>query len=80
MKAKKSSLENRMWKVHTSKTVTLLLAVSFLALGAAAGTGAEVFKFAEKGDWTIALTFADGSHPYEAKITIERDECVIFIR
>lgn len=48
--------------------------------GVAGGTGAEAFKFTAKGDWTVALTFADGSHPYEAKITIERDECVMFIR
>ena len=48
--------------------------------GVAVGTGAEEFKFTEKGDWTVALTFADGSHPYEAKITIERSGFVILIR
>lgn len=48
--------------------------------GVTTGTGVEVFKFAEKGDWTVALTFADGSHPYEAKITIVPSECVVFIR
>lgn len=48
--------------------------------GVAAGTGAEMFKFAVKGVWTVALTFADGSRPYEAKITIVQSGFAIVIK
>lgn len=45
-------------------------------------TRAQYNKFvpSKTWHWTVALTFADGSHPYEAKVTILQSGYVIFIR
>jgi len=63
MKTKKLSLENSMRKVHTSKTVTLLLAVSFLALGAGASS-VTIDSVRQRWPWNnkfdITYTVVDG--------------------
>ena len=63
MKTKKRSLENSMRKVHTSKTVTLLLAVSFLALGAGASS-VTIDSVRQRWPWNnkfdITYTVVDG--------------------